>query len=502
MGGAVFDLATYLGKYDRRLLCDSRGRRALTRLNPLLFALLYLPDHLRGTETGGEITFSEFHLDIVEQAKRWVLPSSGLARDRDAYIAPRGCGKSTWFFTILPMWAAAHGHKKFAAAFADSATQAEMHLATFKAELDRNELLRQDYPDLCTPLVRPSGNRAADNRGMYQAASGFIFAARGIDSAALGMKVGKRRPDLLILDDIEPGEENYSLAQKEKRLAAIRDSILFLNQFARVVIVGTVTMGGSLVHELVQSVTLPAETAQWVKDESFTAHYYPALITDPDTGDERSIWPAKWSLAELQAQRHTRPFLKNFMNDPMGADGEYWRPADFTHTEVNGITRQVLSIDPAVTSTEKSDFTGLAVVAYSALEKRCVVRDAWELKIQPGKGLRDRVIQILNAYPDTAGVLVETNQGGDVWKTILHSLPVPLHTVHQSVRKEIRAAHLLTHYQRGRVVHEKLLPAAEAQMVSFPKAPHDDLVDAIGSGVAALLPSGKAKPSARSVLVA
>jgi predicted phage terminase large subunit-like protein len=162
----------------------------------------------------------------------------------------------------------------------------------------------------------------------------------------------------------------------------------------------------------------------------------------------------------------------------------------------------VLSIDPAVTTTEKSDFTGLAVVAYSAVEKRCVVRDAWELRIQPGKALRDRVIQILDAYPDTAAVLVETNQGGDVWRAILHNLPVPIHTVHQKTRKEIRASDLLTHYQRGRVVHEKTLHAAEAQMVSFPKAPHDDLIDAIGSGVHAILPSGKAKPNVRTSLVA
>lgn len=498
----MFDLAEYLAQFDPRLLRDPDGRRILTRLDPLLFALLYLPHHLRGKETEDQITFSEFHLDIVDQALQWPFPSNEPGVDRDAYVAPRGVGKSTWFFLALPLWAAAHGHRRFAAAFADSATQAETHLGTFKHELETNALLRADFPELCTPLVRNGGTKAADNRGMYQASSGFVFAARGIDSSALGLKVGTLRPDLLILDDIEPDEASYSLLLKDKRLSTLLDAILPLNVYARVVVVGTVTMGGSLVHELVQSITQPGEMASWIKDEGFRAHYYPALVTDPETGDERSIWPAKWSLDYLRSIRHTRSFLKNYMNDPMGADGEYWRPEDFKHAEVKALTRQVLSIDPAVTTTEKSDFTGLAVVAFSALEKRCVVRDAWELRIQPGKALRDKVIQILETYPETAGVLVETNQGGDTWKAILHGLPVPVHTIHNSVRKEVRAAKLLTRYQRGYVVHEKPLRAAEAQMVGFPKAPHDDLVDAIGNGVDALLPSGRQRPTITSTYAA
>lgn len=499
----MFDLNAYLADLDPDLLADPEGRRILTRLDPLAFALTYLAHHLRGGETQGEITLAEFHEDIVKQARRWVVPSTEPHADRDAYIAPRGCGKSTWFFMILPMWAAAHGHRKFAAAFADSATQAETHLQSFKHELSTNELLRQDFPELCTPLVRSGGSKVADNRGLYQAASGFVFGARGIDSSALGLKVGNLRPDLLILDDIEPDEASYSLAQKEKRLSTLLDAILQLNIYARVVIVGTVTMSGSLVHELVQSVTLPAETADWVKDEGFRAHHYPALIADPQTGAERSIWPEKWSLEYLLSIRHTRSFLKNMQNDPMGADGEYWRPEDFTHTEVHGIARQVLSIDPAVTTTERSDYTALAVVGYSPLEQRAVVRDAWQLRIQPGRELRDRVLQILDAYPETAGVLIETNQGGDAWRAILHDLPVPITTVHQSDRKEVRAARLLTRYQRGLVVHEKQLPAAEGQMVAFPKAPHDDLVDAIGSGVAAILPKNhKQRPGVHAIAVA
>lgn len=72
-----------------------------------------------------------------------------------------------------------------------------------------------------------------------------------------------------------------------------------MNVFARVVVVGTVTMPGSLIHDLVKTVTLPSEPpTEWVTSENFTCHYYPAIIDNGD-GTERSIWPEKWPLDYL-----------------------------------------------------------------------------------------------------------------------------------------------------------------------------------------------------------
>jgi phage terminase large subunit-like protein len=484
----AFDLESYLGRFDADALVRSPDyRRAVSRVDPLAFALTYLPHHLRGDETGGEITLSEFHLDLIEQAKRWIVPDERPAQHRDAYVAPRGCGKSTWLFLILPLWAAAHGWRKFVAAFADSAAQAEMHLASFKHELDTNLLLRVDFPDLCRPMRRPTGMVAADRAGMLVTKAGFTFAARGIDSASLGMKVGEKRPDLLILDDIEPDESSYSAYQKEKREGTLLDAILPLNVYARVALVGTVTMPGSLVHDLVKTRTLPGEQpADWVTSENFTCHYYPAILDNGD-GTERSIWPAKWPLDYLEEIRHTRAFRKNYQNDPMAADGDYWTMEDFTYALPVPLTHQLLSIDPAVTSKKKSDYTALAVIGFSRPAGKCVVRWARAVRVPPGDELRALVIRTLEAFPDVAGVLVESNQGADAWRTILKELPCKLTLVHQSEPKEVRAARLLNHYQRHRVVHEHRLPAVEEQMIGFPKAPNDDLVDAVGAGVAVFL---------------
>jgi hypothetical protein len=507
VAAGTFEIDSYLAQFDQRLLGCAAGRIALTRLDPLLFGLVYLPRHMRGEETGNQITLSDFHLDVIRQARSWIgTDSAQPAEHRDAYVAPRGCGKSTWFFLILPLWAAAHRHRQFIAAFADTATQAEMHLQTFKQELERNRVLRQDFPELCQPARRVSGHAVSDTRALMVTESGFTFAARGIDTSNLGMKVGDTRPDLIILDDIEPSEEHYSPHLKDKRLGTLMDAILPLNVYARVVLVGTVTMYGSIVHDLVRSITQTEETEQWIQDEGFQAHYYPAIVTDERNGVRRSIWPAKWPLTYLESIEHTRSYKKNYNNDPMGAEGRFWSDSDFQYGQLAVVTHQVISVDPAVTDKAKSDYTAIAVIARGYLDGQlpdteldhgqptvdmrhpvCCVREVLNLRIPPGEVLRDRLLELLQRWPGTAGVLVESNQGGDVWRnSVLIGLGVPVRAIHNKAPKPVRAARLLNHYQRGRVLHERPMGPLEGQMISFP-GPFDDMVDAVGTGVGLFL---------------
>lgn len=493
----TFDLTAYLAQFDTRLLAEPEGRQILTRLDPMLFALVYLRHHLRDAE--GRITFGDAHLDWCRAARSWVRRPTQPGLNREAYIAPRNMGKSTWWFLILPMWAAAHGHVRFAAAFASSATQAETHLSTFKRELDGNALLRQDFADLCAPAKRPSGGNVADTQSMFIAKSGFVFAARGIDSSNLGMKVEERRPDLILCDDIEPDESSYSLELARKRRTTLVDSILPLNVYARVVISGTVTMPGSIVHQLVKHAR-GVETAPWIREEGFAAHYTPPIIKTAG-GYERSVWPAKWPIAYLKSIEATRSFAKNYANDPLGVDGDLWTPDDFRYPGPEGpdpITHMMLSIDPAVTAKKGSDFTGLAVVSWSAQTRRCTVHEALAVKIPPGVHLRERVLALLDEWPEIGLILLEVNQGQDTWQSVFHHMPVRLKTVSQSEPKFTRAEGVLNHYQRGRVLHARRLRELEEQMCAFPKAPHDDVLDAVCSGVRRFLDPPKKSVSKAS----
>lgn len=476
-------------------------RRARTRNDPALFALVYLSKHL--ADDDGRVTLSDTHAAWAKSAQRWSKPVRKPMSDRRAEVAPREMGKSTWWFLLLPMWAAAHGHVRFAAAFADSDTQAQTHLASFKSELDNNALIRNDYPLLVQPKTRGRGQVEADRVSLYHARSGFVFAAAGADSRNLGLKVEDQRPDLLIIDDIEPHEGAYGSSQVKKRLSTLLDAIFPLNIRAHVIISGTVTMTGSIVHQVVAwGRGERTEENAWVGENRIRVRHTPAILVDDD-GKRRSVWPAKWPLSFLESIEHTRSYRKNYANDPLGADGDYWQLEDIEKAQTlgrfPGITRIVVSVDPAVTSKAKSDYTGIAVIGWTPPPRerpkapgRCTVLEVRQVK-KSGAKLRLDVIDTVARW--NAGlVLVEVNQGHDLWHVVFWGMPVNVKTMTQSEAKEVRAAGVLDHYQRGRVGHAPecaersgTLTDFEGQLVAFPNAPHDDMVDAAGSGVSYFL---------------
>lgn len=484
MNAELFDLETYLNQFDPELLETKEGRRIYTRTNPLLFALLYRLEGLSDVE--GNVTFADLHLDLAEQAKQWIVPNKRLKGARDIYVAPRECGKSTWLFNILMLWAAAHGHVKLVAAFSHGVKMAQKHFTNFKTQVETNKLLRYDFPELCTPLKGRRGFSVADTNEMYRAKSGFTMAAFGIDNVAVGLNINDQRPDVILLDDVEPDEGNYSAYQATQRLATIRTAILPMNNRARVIMVGTVLMPGSLIHQAVKAAK-GIETAEWIKEENFRVHHYKPIITRDD-GTERSCWPGKWSMEELNAYRFTRDFRMTFDNDPMAYEDGLFDEQDFTYGEIATATRFLVSIDPAVTDGKKSDYTGIAVISHSKVENRCVVHLAEQVKLH-GEALRAHVYDIvINKFPQVKAILVETNQGGLTWESVFHHLPpgVTLVAKHNTVKKEVRAANLLAEYQarpRPRVIHAVKLTKAEEQLVAFPRAENDDIVDAIGNGV-------------------
>jgi len=480
----------------RRILADlphrtaeerSAIRRELAK-DPVAFAIIYMPHHLR--DPNGRITFAEVHYEWARTALTWTNGLPEPQEERHAFIAPRETGKSTWWFLVLPMWGAVNGLIRFAVAFANADAQATGHLTTFKRELERNVLLRADYSELCEPARQQSGGTVGDRQGMLHSKAGFVFAAKGVDSATLGLKVGEQRPDLLIFDDIEPHEAQYSPEQAKKRLGTITDALFPLNIRARVVMVGTVTMPGSVMHQLVKSAngTLEPDEGKWITDEKIRAHHHVPILTDDD-GTERSMWPEKWPLDWLLSIKHTRSYAKNYLNDPLGMDGDYWTSDDFRY-EWSGPppTRWLLQLDPAVTTKGTSDYTGWSVVAYRPRmpehPPRVLVVAAGRIRLT-GEALRAWVVRKLTEYERIRAVRVEVNQGGELWFTVLHDLPVKL-LVHSSTEsKEVRFSYALDYYQRGggMVVHAERIRAAEEEMVAFPRAPYDDVADAVVSGV-------------------
>lgn len=472
----------YLAPYDRRLLSVAEGRRAIAAQSSLLFSLIYMRHHLRDEETG-DITISPTHEKWSDLACRLKRPT-GLREFRNALAAPRSMGKSTWWFLFIPAWAGAYGYREFIAAFADAKDQAVGHLATFKSELDNNELLRHDFPDFTTPARRANGVLEADRVDLYIAKSRFAFAARGADSKLLGLKIGHKRPDMLILDDVEGDESTYSVEKSVKRLRTIQDAILPLNERAAVTLTGTVTMADSIVHQTVKAAT-STTPAPWITEENFACHHH-RPIEVKDDGTEVSIWPEKWPIEYLQRIRNTRSYAKNFDNQPMAADGNYWTPELLRYGRLDVTNIRLLSIDPHVKRGKATDYTGMSVVRYSTPYDMFDV--AWSLQTKArGKDLQALAQRIVAQYDITA-ILIETNQGGDLWTDDDHvfdpkAFACKIAVVHQKESKEIRASRAVAEFENDRVLMARGMEDLTTQMLAFPNVRHDDLVDSVSSAI-------------------
>jgi hypothetical protein len=499
---------TYLAGLDRPALAsdDPSDRAKLTKRDPLLFALVYLFHHLHSVETRNKLSFAEFHLDILEEARKWIRRVRGPREARDAYVAPRGSGKSTWLFNLLPVWGAAHGWIKFIVAFSDSADQAKNHLATIRSEFDTNDLLIQDFPLLCEPKVRRTGGALGKKTvsarvDKIEQANDFVMVAKGSGTAARGLKVGKRRPDLIILDDIEPGEERYSPDVMRYRLKWMLETVFHLNEFARVIIVGTVTAPGSIMHQLVESDLHPGEdTPEWIEEQKIHVHYYAPILPNDD-GTERSCWPAKWPLDYLKGIQHTREYKKEFLNQPVSPTGDFWSDDDFIYADLPTVY-DILALDPAVSDTDSSHDTGVAIIglydprAGSPMpdddrlldwmrgmpdQRRAVVKLATTVRLPPKK-LREMVLWYVDQYPEIGLLRVESNQGKETWRSVFHDIPVRVELTWSKLPKIFRATRLLNNYQRGRVVHSRRLPRLEQEMCAY-HGGDVDIIDAVEVGV-------------------
>jgi predicted phage terminase large subunit-like protein len=133
-----------------------------------------------------------------------------------------------------------------------------------------------------------------------------------------------------------------------------------------------------------------------------------------------------------------------------------------THPELERI---VVAIDPAITSRADSDESGI-IVAGKARGDFYVLEDL-SVRATPEKVCR-RAIDAYHRF-QADRVVVEANQGGDVWSTIIHNIDpgVPVKAVHASRGKATRAEPTAGRYEQGRCHHVRPLPELEDQLCSF-----------------------------------
>jgi phage terminase large subunit-like protein len=134
------------------------------------------------------------------------------------------------------------------------------------------------------------------------------------------------------------------------------------------------------------------------------------------------------------------------------------------------LKRIVVAVDPAAKENAQAEdgaATGVMVAGLSEDCKRGYVIEDGTIRGSPNAWAR-RVIALFDRY-DADCVVVETNQGGDMVKAVLHSVRqgLPIREVTATRGKWIRAEPVAALYEQGRISHVGSLPELEDEMVLF-----------------------------------
>jgi phage terminase large subunit-like protein len=149
------------------------------------------------------------------------------------------------------------------------------------------------------------------------------------------------------------------------------------------------------------------------------------------------------------------------------------------YTEQDSLQRVVVAVDPAITSGEDSDETGIVVAGRTGTQG-FVLADV-TCRLSPD-GWARRAVEAYHHHKADR-IVAEANQGGDMVRTVLRTVDptVPVKLVHATRGKRVRAEPVAALYEQGRVFHAQVFAQLEDQLLTWtPDSPTSpDRLDAL-----------------------
>jgi phage terminase large subunit-like protein len=144
-----------------------------------------------------------------------------------------------------------------------------------------------------------------------------------------------------------------------------------------------------------------------------------------------------------------------------------WAPIEAARVDVAPVLKRVVvAIDPAVTSGEDSDETGIVVAGLGWNDRVYVLADA-SGRYAPTEWARRAIAAYRTHEADR--IVAEVNNGGEMVAATLRIIEpgAAVRTVHASRGKAVRAEPVAALYEQGRVSHVGPLPQLEDQLTTW-----------------------------------
>ncbi|TWT47188.1 terminase gpA endonuclease subunit [Botrimarina hoheduenensis] len=320
------------------------ARKAQAASNFQRFCEAYFPQTFH-------LAWSEDHLKVIRKIEQAVL-EGGLF----AMAMPRGSGKTS-LCECACIWAVLNGHRAFVCLIGSDEGHAMDMLDSIKTELDANDLLLADYPEVVYPIQSLDGiaNRCGGQlyRGQRthigwtareivlptipgSSASGAIIKVAGITGRIRGMKYkradGKTvRPSLVVLDDPQTDESARSVTQCATREGVLAGAVLGLagpGQKIAGVMPCTVIRPGDMADNLLDRDQHP----EWNGERTKMVYAFP---------DDEKLWReyAELRAEELRAGRGLAAATQFYREHQAAMDegAQVAWPERFNHDELSAL---------------------------------------------------------------------------------------------------------------------------------------------------------------------
>ncbi|MBQ6868304.1 MAG: hypothetical protein IJO16_06530, partial [Clostridia bacterium] len=222
-----------------------------------LFGSVYLPHYfsLKAPSFHRELS-KLWHKNIMKTDD--VTISLTMKGSRLVIAAPRGHAKSTVMSLQNVLHAALYGYKKYILLISDTESQAVSFLDCIKCELEDNEKIIEDFGNMKGKIWKSSS---------IVLANGCRIEALGSGQKIRGRRNAERRPDLIILDDIENDEDVRSPEQRRKLESWFFSAVSKAGDYyTDILLIGTVLHKDSLLSNL-------------LKNPIYTSRIYKAVIS-------------------------------------------------------------------------------------------------------------------------------------------------------------------------------------------------------------------------------
>lgn len=428
-------------------------------------------------------------------------------------VWPRGGGKSTGA-EVGAIEVGASGKRKYCWYVRETQDQADKSVENIGALLESPNIAKY-YPLMAERAISKYGKPKGWRRSRLVTAQGFVIDAMGLDKAVRGVKYEETRPDLIIPDDIDGRHD--SIVTTTKKLEILTQSIIPAGASnVAVLAIQNLLLPDGVFAQLVDGraeflldrvVSGPHKAVENLTYEQTDGKF---VVTGGDPA-----WPEGQGLEIVQKQINLwglTSFLREAQHDVEKSGGMYDH-IEFRHCEwkdLPDLIRVVVWVDPAVTSTDKSDSMGIQ--ADGIAEDGTIYRlFSWEAITSPEDAIKRAIRKALDLGALAVGV--ETDQGGDTWKSVYARALEAIQEEMKPVKKEgeseekyeerldvwaniswptfkadkagaghgpktHRGQQMLADYERGAIVHVTGTHAIlEKSLRRFPKKPLD-LADA------------------------